>query len=105
MITVAFCSREEKLFGFTITGHSGYADAGSDIICASVSSCALMVANTVTEIMKLEAKAEADDNGYLHLEIRETPDPAQVLLRGFRLHMTELAKDYPQYVLCKTITL
>ena len=52
-----------------------------------------------------QAKAEADDNGYLHLEIRETPDPAQDLLRGFRLHMTELAKDYPQYVLCKTIQL
>ncbi len=103
MITVTFCSRKENLFGFTITGHSGYAEAGSDIICASVSSCALMVANTVTEVMRLEATAEADDSGFLWLEILSSPEPAQALLRGFRLHMTELAKDYPQYVLCKTI--
>ena len=105
MITVTFCSRGETLAGFTVAGHSGYAAAGSDIICASVSSCALMVANTVTDVMRLEAEAEADDNGFLRLMISEAPERAQDLLRGFRLHMTELAKDYPQYVLCKTIQL
>ena len=102
MITVTFCSRNETITGFTVTGHSGYAAAGGDIICASVSSCALMVANTVTDVMRLSATAEADD-GFLRLMIHDAPEAAQDLLRGFRLHMTELAKDYPQYVLCKTI--
>lgn len=105
MITVTFCSRREQLLGFTIEGHSGYAAAGSDIICASVSSCALMVANTVTDVMHLAAKAEAKDDGFLRLELLDPPEAAQDLLMGFRLHMTELAKDYPQHVLCKTIQL
>lgn len=34
--------KTDRLYGFEISGHSGYAESGSDIICASVSSTSLM---------------------------------------------------------------
>ena len=38
MTTVTFHMEGERIVGFTVQGHSGYADEGSDIICAAVTS-------------------------------------------------------------------
>ena len=51
MIRATFYKKGNKSCGFEISGHSGYAEQGSDIICASVSSAAYMAVNTVTEII------------------------------------------------------
>ena len=48
MIYAEFFTRQEKLYGFKISGHAGYADKGEDIVCASVSSAVQLVANTIT---------------------------------------------------------
>ena len=51
MIRATFYKEGDLLKGFEIKGHSGYADEGEDVICATVSSAAYMAANTVTEII------------------------------------------------------
>ena len=102
MVTIDFCKANEILTGFNIYGHSGYAEAGSDIVCASVSSCAIMVANTVTEILKLPAAVEAAD-GALSLQLNAKDAPkAQPILNGFLLHAKELSAEYPAYIQCNT---
>ena len=37
MIKAVFAVKGEKFIGFTVKGHSGYAESGNDIICAGVS--------------------------------------------------------------------
>ena len=37
-------------YGFLISGHSDFAEEGYDIVCASISSAAYLVANTITEV-------------------------------------------------------
>ena len=78
-------------------GHSGSAESGQDIICAFVSSACYMVANTITEVIKLSATAEQSD-GYLSLSIQENPISAQDIISGLVLHLTELEKDYPKNI-------
>ncbi len=73
------------------------ADAGEDIICAFVSSACLMTANTVTEVLGLDADARAED-GFLKLMILQDATSAQDILNGLKLHMTELEKDYPDNI-------
>lgn len=97
MITVLF----EGNKGFEISGHSGYSEIGSDIVCASVSSAAYMVANTLTEIVKAEADIKVDD-GYMKLRVLTDSRETDILMEGFRLHITQLALQYPQYVITKT---
>ena len=100
MIRVTFCEQDGKLTGFQLRGHSGYAAAGADIVCAAVTSCALMTANTVTEIYHLPATAEATD-GCIRLQMKpQDAEQVQELLEGFRLHVKELAKAYPQNINC-----
>ena len=101
MITVTFCSRGETLAGFTVAGHSGYAAAGKDIVCAAVTSAALMTANTVTEVLDLPAKTVATD-AMIRLQLKpEHAAQAQTELKGFLLHIRELAKEYPQNINCQ----
>ncbi|MFR2561614.1 MAG: ribosomal-processing cysteine protease Prp [Anaeromassilibacillus sp.] len=54
--------------GFRISGHSGSGEEGNDIICAAVSSAAYMTANTVTEIIGVEAQVAAEE-GYMLVRI------------------------------------
>lgn len=97
MIKIEFFSGINGLCGFEANGHAMYNNEGDDIICAFVSSACLMTANTVTEILKLDADAQADD-GYLKLMILENTASAQDILNGFKLHMTQLAADYPENI-------
>lgn len=85
--------------GFSINGHSGYADEGEDIICASVSSAAYMTANTVTEIIKITPDALSENDGFMELRLNEADaEKAKDILSGFLLHMTELEKMYPNFI-------
>lgn len=61
MITITFFKRDGKLTGFDSSGHAGYADYGSDIVCAGVSGILYAVANTLSE-MDANAYIEESDN-------------------------------------------
>lgn len=97
MIQIEFFSGINGLCGFEASGHSMRANSGEDILCAFVSSACLMAANTVTEIIGLDADAQSED-GYLKLMILENSAAAQDILKGLRLHLTELEKDYPKNI-------
>lgn len=97
MIKIVFFQKNSIITGFEAKGHSMSAPKGEDIICAFVSSACLMAANTVTEILSLNASAKSAD-GFLSLEILENAEKAGAVLEGLRLHLTELQKDYPQSV-------
>ncbi len=99
MVHATFYIEGKDLRGFEISGHSGYAEAGSDIICASVSSAAYMAANTVTEIVGAKAEIEIDD-GYFRFVTYNKSEAVQTVLKGLRLHVSSLADDYSQYIVC-----
>ncbi|MCC8073170.1 MAG: ribosomal-processing cysteine protease Prp [Clostridiales bacterium] len=97
MIKIEFFDGINGLCGFEASGHALGADSGENVICAFVSSACLMAANTVTEIIGLEADAQAE-NGYQKLMIMENAVKAQDILNGLKLHLTELEKDYPNNI-------
>ena len=98
-----FRSENGALTGFNIKGHSGYAHSGADIICASVSSAAYMVANTITEVMGIDADARADDSGEMTVIIpEESAEKTKDILQGFKLHIEELSAQYPKNVTITT---
>ena len=94
MIRIRFIKHQNFLEGFELKGHSGYAENGSDIVCASVSSAAYMTANTITEILGLGADISVSD-GYMMMKLTSQDAlKAQDILRGYELHVTELSKQY-----------
>ncbi|MCR4925670.1 MAG: ribosomal-processing cysteine protease Prp [Clostridiales bacterium] len=102
MVEVNFFTRENLLYGYEIKGHSGFDVAGSDIVCASVSSVSIMVANTITDVMKITADAESYD-GFLRLEVltEDGIQESQNILKGLEVFLTDLSREYPKNVKVK----
>lgn len=96
-------SQDGACSGFNIKGHAGYAQNGSDIVCAAVSSSAYLVANTIIEVMGVKADASVDENGEMTVLIpKDSASKTKDILLGFKLHVEELQKQYPKHV---TITI
>ncbi len=94
MTAIRFITSRSVILGFELKGHSGFAEAGSDIVCAAVSSAAFMTANTITEILSINADVSVDD-GFMKMKLSsQDAMKAQDILRGFELHMNELSQQY-----------
>lgn len=98
MIRAVFFKRHGRPLGFRVAGHSGVSAAGTDIVCAAVSSAAYLTANTITEVLGVKARVLVKD-GEMLLEIPENDAaPCGSLLKGFRLHMAALGEQYPDHI-------
>ena len=97
MIKVTFFTSDNGITGFESSGHSGYADEGSDIICAAVSSAVYMTVNTLTDIVRCQAKVNVSD-GKMSFHVTTKLSEAQQILEGFKLHIEAMAADYPKNI-------
>ena len=77
MTKIAFIHSEGVLVGFDAHGHTGYADAGEDIVCAAVSAL-----TQATVIGMQEEHAQS----------------ARVLLETLRLSLSSICAQYPGFV-------
>lgn len=101
MITVTFNCSDNLICSFTISGHSGFSEEGSDIVCAAVSSAAFMTANTITEILHIGADVTEND-GFMSLSLSKSEaEKSAVVLDGLRLHLTALSEQYTKYIKVK----
>ncbi len=100
MIYVDLLSTKEGFIsGFRIAGHSGYAEIGSDIVCAAVSSAVYMTINTVTDIFAVSPLALRVEEAEIFFRI-ETRDfkRCNELFKGFKLHLLGLEEQYPENI-------
>ena len=89
------------LVGFRISGHSGFAESGSDIVCASISSAAYLVANTITDVIRAAAEVDVDEiTGAMLLRVFQKDAAAcRDILQGFKLHMLGLEEQFPKNII------
>lgn len=86
------------IVGYHISGHSGSASFGKDIVCAAISSAAYMTANTITEVLGVSSNVTVND-GEMLLEISEKDFAVcKDILLGFKLHMVALEEQYPDNI-------
>ena len=98
MTKATFYFDENVPYGFLISGHSGFAESGEDIVCASVSSVAYMVANTITEILKVNAEIKVNDGMMRLIVKKEQRHITKDILLGLKLHLEGLEEQYPEFI-------
>ncbi len=103
MTKVSFYFEGELLIGFGINGHStkDASDEEGRLVCSAVSSAAFMAANTITEIVGAKAEISVSD-GEMLLKVKNEFEGSLPILSGFMLHITELSKQYPDYIVLTT---
>ncbi len=98
MIAVRFESADggAVLTGFRVSGHTGV--RGESVVCAAVSSACYMAANTITEVLGVDAQITVND-GYMRVAaVGDDLPKVQIVLRGLRLHLEQLAQQYPDKI-------
>lgn len=87
--------------GCVISGHSGYAEADGDIVCAAVTTAVQTVANLMTEIYRLPVEVDTDSETasiILRLVTSDFLPDAQKLFDGLRMELQLLSDAYPAYI-------
>ncbi len=85
-----------------VSGHSGYADAGSDIVCSAISSMLMLTVNTVEERFGCKTEAVADENtATVSATVYEYTPAAEGLIKQFAREVWEISRQYPENVTVK----
>ena len=100
MIRAEFVVSDDGIQGFSMKGHAGTAPAPHDILCASATSMALLVMNTLREVFGAKLTIESQEEPpVLNVRLQAVPKgnekAAQGVLQGFRLQLEDLEKQYP----------
>ena len=104
MTRVTIFKHEDIIVEFSCEGHTGYAEYGGDIVCASVSSIVQSCGLGLTKVLGLKCKiTQNDDKGIYTLRLPkeltgETMAKAQVLLATMFLSIKDLEKGYPSNI-------
>ena len=92
----------ERITGFSIAGHSGYAEAGADIVCAAISAVVTMAEATINEVCGAKAKVRVkDEQARITLTLPascDEEDTVQAVLAGMMLTLINMRDDYPDYI-------
>ena len=104
MTTVVFRMEDDRITGFEARGHSGYAEAGEDIVCAAVTSAVRLVETTVNDVLGLAASVKIrEQDASISFRLPGGLAPAaestcQNLLTGLMVYLAQLHDEYPENI-------
>ena len=102
MTRCEFFTEGERITGFSVSGHSGYGEAGTDIVCAAVSAVVTMAEATINDVCGAKAKVRVkDEDARVTLMLPascDEEDAVQAVLAGMMLTLVGMRDDYPDYI-------
>ena len=104
MITAVLYQEGEDLTGCRAEGHSGWAEAGSDIVCAAVSILTCTCVNALESVCGVIPRITEHnpEQGILAFKLPDRTEAenekAQILMKALRQGLEDLTTEYPQNV-------
>ena len=102
MTRCEFFTENDRITGFSISGHSGYAEAGSDIVCAAISAVVAMTEATINDVCGGKAKVRVkEEDARITLTLPATceeEESIQAVLAGMMVYLCNLRDDYSDYI-------
>ena len=102
MTKCEFFTEGDRITGFTISGHSGYAENGQDIVCAAISAVVTMAEATINDVCGAKAKVRVkEEDARITLTLPASCDEeetVQAVLAGMLVTLCNMRDDYPDYI-------
>ena len=102
MTRCEFFMEDDRITGFSVSGHSGYSEAGSDIVCAAISAVVTMAEATINDVCGAKAKVRVkDEDARVTLLLPTSCDEeetVQAVLSGMLVTLLSLKEEYPDYI-------
>ncbi|MBO4308199.1 MAG: ribosomal-processing cysteine protease Prp [Clostridia bacterium] len=109
MTKIVFFRSDGIFYGFREEGHTGYADAGEDILCAALSSMTMFLVNTIEVAYASQVEYDINEN---NTEIRvrcksalpeyETDDYKRYavsgIIMGYYCQLGDMLEEYGDYL-------
>ena len=104
MTRICFFREGGRISGFTCSGHAGFSEEGSDIVCSAVTGAIRLTECTINDVLKIGADIGADRE---KCEIRLALPPGippeedmtcQAALKGLLVFLKELSREYPDNI-------
>ena len=105
MTTVTFFSEGSRITGFSVEGHSGFADQGEDVLCAAITSAVRLTECAVNDILGLEASVKVrEKDASISLKLpgglgQTNESTCQTLLTALMVYFAELHEEYPDHLI------
>ena len=105
MTNIKILKNGQNITGLTVSGHSGYAELGKDIVCSAISSLAQSVCVGLENVLNLKPSIKIED-GYLECKLpqnisEDQNQKAQVLLLTFEESVKQILlgdKKFKKYI-------
>ena len=104
MTTSTFHTEGSRITGCDAVGHSGYAEAGEDIVCAAVTSAVRLIEGTFNDVMGLCAAVTVNEKtASISLRLPGSLGPTadstcQTILTGMMVYLSQLHNEYPDNI-------
>ena len=102
MTKIEFYNEGGRITGFCCEGHSGYAEAGRDVVCAAVTTAVKFAETTIRDVLGVQAKVRTqEDCARITLKLPATCEDeqtVQAVLTGMMLTLCDLRDEYPDYI-------
>ena len=103
MTTVRFGTRDGAFSGVTCKGHTGYAEAGEDIVCAALSSIVQTAALGLLQVVGVKLDYRTDERGYLKMALPDDLDEkvrhdCDIVLETMLLGVADLNQGYSDFI-------
>jgi len=101
MTKVEIFRKNGNIIGYKASGHSGYSEQGSDIICSAISTSLQMTLIGIQEVLKLKVDFKIND-GFLDVDLKyislDKLTQTNILTETMAIFLKELTKQYPKYI-------
>ena len=105
MTKAIFKFRNNLFKSLEISGHSGYQDAGSDIVCSAISTAVFTSINLIDKKLGNESYhiIQKEDKGYLFFEMIENKDIefVNLVINNLVDMLSDIEKDYKKFLQVK----
>lgn len=99
---VVYRNKENCIYKFRLTGHAGFAQEGSDIVCAAVSVLVLNTINAIEAFTEMDFSCDANETkgGFLEMELvqEQISHDASLLLETMAMGLRDVAREYSGYI-------
>ncbi|EHI78537.1 hypothetical protein HMPREF9093_01209 [Fusobacterium sp. oral taxon 370 str. F0437] len=101
MTKVEIFRKNGNIIGYKASGHSGYSEQESDIICSAISTSLQMTLIGIQEVLKLKVDFKIND-GFLDVDLKNISQTkltqTNILTEAMAIFLKELTKQYPKYI-------
>lgn len=101
MTRITIKKENGSIVSFEISGHTGYAEEGCDIVCASVSSVVWCAVNGLLNVLHIPCEY-VENEGFVSVKIPPLPEEdrkkADIILDSMSLFFDELTSQYGSYI-------